>query len=224
MPILKRPLLAAAGFCVLGVLTSLPAQAALTGSCGPTSTSVAGTITDFTAYLIANSNQCQISDKLFSNFNYAAWANYPGDAQISLSESGSEGITHSITVSSATGFNNTAGYSLNYTITKTGTQTLDWWRPSSASSLNNPEFDITWTATNPANTSSRDENSGLSPKNFFTPGTTTTNVTTAIAPINDGPQSISLTLFQTPGPLPIMGAGVAFGFSRRLRNRIKLSN
>jgi hypothetical protein len=27
--------------------------------------------------------------------------------------------------------------------------------------------------------------------------------------------------FQTPGPLPILGAGAAFGFSRKLRNRIK---
>jgi hypothetical protein len=153
-----------------------------------------------------------------------AWANYPSDAQISLSESGSEGITHSITVASATGFNVTSGYNLNYTITKTGVQTLDWWRPSSASSLSNPNFDITWAATNPNATSSRDENSGLSSKNFFTPGTPTTDVTTVITPINDGPQSFSLTLFQTPGHLPIMGAGVAFGFSRRLRNRIKLSN
>jgi hypothetical protein len=26
---------------------------------------------------------------------------------------------------------------------------------------------------------------------------------------------------QTPGPLPILGAGAAFGFSRKLRSRIK---
>jgi hypothetical protein len=29
--------------------------------------------------------------------------------------------------------------------------------------------------------------------------------------------------FQTPGPLPILGAGAAFGFSRKLRGRIKAS-
>ena len=28
--------------------------------------------------------------------------------------------------------------------------------------------------------------------------------------------------FQTPGPLPILGAGAAFGFSRKLRSRIKV--
>ena len=31
------------------------------------------------------------------------------------------------------------------------------------------------------------------------------------------------SLNQTPGPLPILGAGAAFGFSRKLRNRIKAS-
>lgn len=29
--------------------------------------------------------------------------------------------------------------------------------------------------------------------------------------------------YQTPGPLPILGAGAAFGFSRKLRRRIKAS-
>ena len=29
--------------------------------------------------------------------------------------------------------------------------------------------------------------------------------------------------FKTPGPLPVLGAGAAFGFSRKLRHRIKAS-
>ena len=35
--------------------------------------------------------------------------------------------------------------------------------------------------------------------------------------------AISNTYAQTevPGPLPLLGAGAAFGFSRRIRNRIK---
>ncbi|MFN9646200.1 MAG: hypothetical protein ACK6BG_14030 [Cyanobacteriota bacterium] len=31
----------------------------------------------------------------------------------------------------------------------------------------------------------------------------------------------ALNVFQTPGPLPILGAGAAFGFSRKLRSRVK---
>ena len=41
--------------------------------------------------------------------------------------------------------------------------------------------------------------------------------------IDYGPtQSLSLQQNEVPGPLPILGAGSAFGFSRKLRNRIKL--
>ena len=33
-----------------------------------------------------------------------------------------------------------------------------------------------------------------------------------------------LNIYQTPGPLPLLGAGAAFGFSRKLRGRIKASS
>ena len=36
--------------------------------------------------------------------------------------------------------------------------------------------------------------------------------------------SWTLTVTQTPGPLPILGAGAAFGFSRKLRRRIKVAS
>jgi hypothetical protein len=40
--------------------------------------------------------------------------------------------------------------------------------------------------------------------------------------VNAGGQLDNFTnTFQTPGPLPILGAGAAFGFSRKLRGRIK---
>ena len=40
--------------------------------------------------------------------------------------------------------------------------------------------------------------------------------------VNNGGQLDNFTnTFQTPGPLPILGAGAAFGFSRKLRGRIK---
>lgn len=35
--------------------------------------------------------------------------------------------------------------------------------------------------------------------------------------------NISNTFHRTPGPLPVLGAGAAFGFSRKLRGRIKAS-
>lgn len=41
--------------------------------------------------------------------------------------------------------------------------------------------------------------------------------------INKPPYKVISNVKFTPGPLPILGAGAAFGFSRRLRNRIKAS-
>ncbi|MFM9088637.1 MAG: hypothetical protein ACKOPT_10955 [Cyanobium sp.] len=42
--------------------------------------------------------------------------------------------------------------------------------------------------------------------------------------VNNSPlPSFTNTITQTPGPLPILGAGAAFGFSRKLRKRIKQS-
>lgn len=42
--------------------------------------------------------------------------------------------------------------------------------------------------------------------------------------VNNSPlPTFTNTITQTPGPLPILGAGAAFGFSRKLRKRIKQS-
>ena len=49
----------------------------------------------------------------------------------------------------------------------------------------------------------------------------------ATVPPNDLGSNIDAyqnTFRQTPGPLPILGAGAAFGFSRKLRSRIKASH
>ncbi len=221
MKLFSRSLLTAGSCGLLACAFGLPSQAQLIGSCGPNSTSISGSLADFTTLINGNGNACQITDKLFSNFNVASWGLFPSDTTISISESGSGGLTHSIALSSSSGFNSVTPYLFNYTITKQGSQTLDWWRPASSTSLGNPDFGITWTATSPAASATRDENSGLSVRNFFTPGTASTDVTTTLNTFADGPQSFQLTLFQTPGPLPVLGAGVAFGFSRKLRNRIK---
>ncbi|MEB3335489.1 MAG: hypothetical protein VKP70_10955, partial [Cyanobacteriota bacterium] len=47
-----------------------------------------------------------------------------------------------------------------------------------------------------------------------------TNTLVAAAGL-DGVNAITQTVSQVPGPLPILGAGAAFGFSRKLRARIK---
>jgi len=218
---------AAAGFSAAALLAfSNPAQAQYVG-CGTTNSS--GTLTDFAAFLAANAGQCAIGDKTYSGFNTGAWGSFPSDTTISISESGAGGITHSLVFSSAMGFNGPS-YQFDYTVALNGTAvpgtTFDFWRPGSTSSLASPDYTVLTSATNPSVTINRDETSGLSPITNFTAGTTTSNFSVAIAtvPGNDGPQQLTQTLSQqVPGPLPILGAGAAFGFSRKLRNRIKAS-
>lgn len=50
----------------------------------------------------------------------------------------------------------------------------------------------------------------------------TATAETVVGP-NSNLQEWNLFVTQTPGPLPVLGAGAAFGFSRKLRKRIKQS-
>ena len=218
----------AAGFSAAALLAfSTPAQAQYTG-CGTSNSS--GTLADFATFLAANSGQCAIGDKTYSGFNTGAWGSFPSDTTISISESGVDGLTHSLVFSSAMGFNGSS-YQFDYTVALNGTAAPNTefanWRPASTSSLVSPDYTVDTSATNPSVTINRDETSGLSPLTNFTAGTTSSNFSVAIATVSgaDGPQQLTQTLSQTvvPGPLPILGAGAAFGFSRKLRNRIKAS-
>lgn len=55
---------------------------------------------------------------------------------------------------------------------------------------------------------------------LFPPPTTSLDISPYGGPTTLGVGKIELVVKQTPGPLPIFGVGVAFGFARRLRSRI----
>jgi hypothetical protein len=70
-------------------------------------------------------------------------------------------------------------------------------------------------------------NGNLSTPYFFSPSTPGPLAFTAtITPVSGTFNSFSDTIVQeeVPGPLPLLGAGVAFGFSRKLRQRVKTSS
>lgn len=52
---------------------------------------------------------------------------------------------------------------------------------------------------------------------------TSITVTNTYTPNNGAIDNVENTFRNVPGPLPILGAGAAFGFSRKLRSRIKAS-
>ena len=55
---------------------------------------------------------------------------------------------------------------------------------------------------------------------LFPPPTISLVISPYGGPTSLGVGKIELVVKQTPGPLPIFGVGVAFGFARRLRSRI----
>jgi hypothetical protein len=120
------------------------------------------------------------------------------------------------------------GATYTYKVTVVGTDhTLDRFRGSMSSSDDPiPVATKTLTATGGLiSTSSLNPGTGTGNVVNFLPGTTST-VFTANFLVGDGPSQVDVitdSLWQVPGPLPILGAGAAFGMSRKLRGRIKAS-
>ncbi len=57
----------------------------------------------------------------------------------------------------------------------------------------------------------------------YSPTVTTSKITTTWSVTSGGLNSFTSSIIQTPGPLPILGAGAAFAFSRKIRRRISVA-
>lgn len=209
----------------VGLSLCAPAAQAQTNpfdtGCAPGSTAAAGSLLQFLSYLEAGTGTCQIGDKIYSNFD----TDLHGNAQISLAEN--SGLQHTLTVSSAQTF--TTATKFNYTITATncGSTCLKTWQTDTLGAVGENNYNVKVDWTNDA-TSSIDlslvpgPSSSFPPLRPFNPNTVSSDVTHLIT--NGGSLTgFTDTVTQTPGPLPILGAGAAFGFSRKLRRRIKLT-
>lgn len=227
-----RHALVAVGISAISLMATAPPSLAQYLGCGTSSSS--GSLSDFGEFLEANDGSCTIGDKVYSNFNAGSWATFPSDTTLNISESGEGLLTHTITLSSSTGFNSIAGsetfYFFNYNIAVDPPSPfyLEKWRPGSTTSLANPDYTVTTVATNPLTEVERDETSGLSPQSNFNPNTTESFFANTIRTLefSDGPNSITQTLSQVkingsesvPAPLPILGAAAVFGSVRKLRD------
>jgi hypothetical protein len=148
-----------------------------------------------------------------------------------MSESGVGGLQHTIGMMNTSGWTS-ASNTFNYTITVTTVGfTLDQWAATGGSSILGSGFTSTVTATNSApspnpNGAVNAFTTVLSPSTF-TAGTlssaftNTFNVTSQGFTTFDNSVDQKAATSSVPGPLPILGAGAAFGFSRKLRSRIK---
>lgn len=172
--------------------------------------------------------ECIIGDKRYSNFSYTSVGGngVQGGDVFNFSQLGATNEFHNLNVQSASSFLDTT-VSLSYTIEVLAPSPLTLYEYSSNVT---GDAGTTWAQRFTGNGGNSDTTGypGLAqvattPYIAFIPGTTSDTLTTTLIASNTG---AGVTQFanrvnQTPGPLAILGAGTAFGFSRKLRNRIK---
>jgi len=184
---------------------------------------VSGSLTAFEAFLkVAPKGGCQIGDKIYNAFSWSDTFDHD-NTFVRIGQSGSGLRTHAINVSNVNGINLNSAF-FNYTVSVDPISPLfiNKWRASAEPSGFDPAYTLETNATS----------SAFSYPDSGGPTVNVANVTTlaftntlTVAPGKDGPTSFTNTISQAeatvPGPLPLLGVGAAFGFSRKLRVRIK---
>lgn len=197
------------------------AQPAPVGPCGDTAGSIVIGTPGFS---------CKIGDKIYRNFSASGDALGSAEAQFQWSKIGTD--QYNLSVQSVF---NPGTYTLTYNVditdtnnvfkelrtsaTSSGTDPSPVWQKSLAAVPPTTPSPLIATATSPGGASVI----GIFPDDVKTaPFTSTLTVTAnSVTQIQDTltqkPHTSSV-----PGPLPLLGAGAAFGFSRKLRRRIKV--
>jgi hypothetical protein len=167
---------------------------------------------------------CIVGDKRYYGFEYDG-----PTAQLSIAENSN--TQHTVTISRSGGLTATK---FNYSVAilpASPTPFLKSWQTDTAGAISPNDYTVgvNWTndglaspitltfAGPPINGNS---SSGL--QNFDA----NVNMSTTTHAITNGATVTAITdtiTQQVPGPLPILGAGAAFGFSRQLRRRVQLS-
>lgn len=202
----------------LTALSAAPAHAQFTGCGGSNSGSIL-----FSTLISGGTQECQIGDKLYSNFVFTISTTDP-NATINIGSPTMAPEQHTL-VGSSTGW---ANGTFSYKVTALSTEKIRAINFDTQSSLIGKGYN--WTADAPeipvpgAPVTLTETASSAGP--FYTAdpnGVTFVNVSHGLTNTGAPLQSFTDTVIQTPGPLPILGAGAAFGFTRKLRRRINAS-
>lgn len=173
----------------------------------------------FSTLVSGGGQSCLVGDKLYSDFVFTIGTSDP-NASITLGNPSFAPEQHTL-VGSSTGWNTAGTFSYKVTVSGSPLQ-IKGINYDSQSSLFNKGY--SWTASTPElGASATMTQSSTSAGPFMGGPTSVINVSHSLTNTGDPMQSWTDTIVQTPGPLPILGAGAAFGFSRKLRRRIKAS-
>jgi hypothetical protein len=170
---------------------------------------------------------CTVGDKTYSDFTITGFNSLdPAQNVVNISESGVGGLQHTIGMMNTSGWTSAVN-TFNYTVTVTTPGAfLHQWAATAGGSIIGSDWETTVAATNSSPSPIGPIDGAFStagaPSTFngmplSSDFTNTFDVTTQFTSFDN-----SLTQ-KVPGPLPILGAGAVFGFSRKLRNRIKTS-
>ena len=175
----------------------------------------------------AGTLECRVGDKKYT-FNAIDYNGAAND-MFSLSQSGPGNLNHILNVQSASSFLNTT-ITLAYTVDVISPSTNMFGRYSAGVTSPDPATAFTLSLastpagmTNPVSVS--DPMSTTSSSMYMGSVTSASFLNTLTTSGGAGATQFTNLLVQkaepTPSPLPILGASLGFGFSRRLRNRIK---
>lgn len=180
-----------------------------------------GTILD----IKAPSFSATVGDKIYSNFT-----GFEGLADTDNVQISDGGANHTLIVSNAAGWN-PGTYAFSYSVNVIGSNKLFAYGASATSSIFGPPAPAgTVNLTGASGIVSKAVNAGIAGPAFYAPNPSSDTFMTMLIVTGGKVTAFDNTLTQTfddtartPGPLSILGAGAAFGFSRKLRKRVKAS-
>lgn len=202
---------------IAGAILTAPLLGAMPSHAAP-ACSGGYTIADLIAL---GTDGCIIGDKIYSNFNFTG--PWPGSSNFSFSNSpldqhtfggtglallpGGYGYGYKVEIAPGNPLQRILGY-------RTGSGTSDLFNPLVSTKTLTGAPGGTITAINDL----------TSPPYLYSPLTGGPVVFTSAINVTSGRLDIltdTIGQVEVPGPLPVLGAGVAFGYSRKLRQRIK---
>lgn len=196
----------------LGLLSTQPSKAADWDTCGvPGAKAAMGLFSTFPT------GGCLIGDKLLSNITTDV--TFP--IQMMWSENNFDPSIHTLTFQNSGGL---GGSFFNYNIAVSGSsESIKDYSLNSGCSASGCAYTGTMSQSADGSTLPMSNSLGLQGPQAIPP-ITSLAVQNTWTNTNLSVEQITNSYTQTPGPLPILGAGAAFGFSRKLRNRIKASS
>jgi hypothetical protein len=190
-----------------------------------------GPLADLFANYGAGGSSCQVGDKIYSDFTLLVGT--PRTATATINENPAL-LSHTISIADLlTAADSPLSFSFKVKVAPSSSNTLDKFTASVASSQsplasNNGNISVASALGNPPGTALGflvNGNSNPGTSGLYGNGVTEDTFTLTVDATGGTVDTYSSTLTQrshveVPGPLAILGAGTAFGFSRKLRRRI----